>query len=155
MTESNIEIWKRVIAAFNEEGLDAALEFFAEDAELFDPDLPSGPLRGHAQIREVIGQMLSGFESMRVADVEFIPVDDRVVGLFHIRGHGKGSLGEMQVEVRDAHVMTFEDGRIVHWRLYLNQDEALADAGLPPRSAESPRGPEAGEGGGEGRGKAS
>src|SRR5688572_17738095 len=98
MTETNVEIWNRVVAAFNEDGLDAALEFFSEDAEVFDPDLPSGTLRGHAQIREVIGQMLSGFESMQVADVEFIPVGNRVVGLFHLLGRGTGTQGEMQVE---------------------------------------------------------
>ena len=138
MTESNVEIWKRVIAAFNEEGLDAVLEYFAEDAEVFDPDLPSGPLRGREEIRETIGQMLSGFESMQVQNFEFIPVGDRVVGLFHTVGEGTGTRGEMQIELRDAHVMTFKDGKITYWRLYVDQNEALADVGLEARPKEPP-----------------
>ena len=28
--------------------------------------------------------------------------------------------------------MTFRDGKIVYWRLYLNRAEALRDAGLDP-----------------------
>jgi ketosteroid isomerase-like protein len=154
MAESNTEIWKRVITAFNEAGLDAALEYFAPDAEVFDPDLPSGPLRGHDQIRETIGEMVGAFETMQVQDFEFIPVGDRVVGLFHTTGHGTGTRGEMRVEVRDAHVMTFKDGKITYWRLYVDQNEALADAGLEPRSAQPAGEPEPGGGGGDGGGQA-
>lgn len=154
MSESNVEIWKRVIAAFNEGGLDAALEYFAPDAEVYDPDLPSGPLHGHAQIREGIGEMLSAFEVMQVRDFEFIPAGDRLVGLIHTYGQGAGSRGEMEVEFRDAHAMTFKDGKITYWRLYTDQAEALADAGLDPRSAEirgagSPGDPEPREGRGD------
>ena len=28
--------------------------------------------------------------------------------------------------------MTFRDGKIVYWRLYLDRNEALADAGIDP-----------------------
>jgi ketosteroid isomerase-like protein len=93
MSESNIEIWKRVIAAFNEGGLDAALEYFAPDAEVFDPDLPSGSLRGHDQIRVGIGQMTSAYDVMQVKDFEFIPAGDRVVGLSTPTGRGRGRGG--------------------------------------------------------------
>jgi ketosteroid isomerase-like protein len=139
LSESNVEIWKRLIAAFNEEGFDAVLEFFAPDAEVYDPDLPSGPLKGHEAIRDGIGEMLRGYDVMTVKNFEFIPVGDRVVGLFHTYGQGTGTRGEMAIELRDAHVMTFEDGKITYWRLYVDQNEALTDAGLPPRPRPGPR----------------
>jgi hypothetical protein len=56
----------------------------------------------------------------------------------------------MEVEIRDAHVMTFKDGKVTYWRLYVDQNEALTDAGLEPRSAQPPDDPGAGEGGGDG-----
>ena len=31
--------------------------------------------------------------------------------------------------------MTFRDGKITYWRLYMDQAEALADAGLDPSLA--------------------
>lgn len=149
MSDSNIEIFKRVIEAFNEGGLDAALEYFAPDVEVFDPDLPSGPLRGHDQIRAAIGQMTSAYDVMQVKNFDFIPAGgDRVVGLIHTYGQGTGTRGEMEVEFRDAHLMTFRDGKITYWRLYVDQNEALTDAGLESRSAQSPDDPGAGERGG-------
>ena len=58
-----------------------------------------------------------------------------MVALIHTAGHGVGRYGEMNIEQRDAHVMTFRDGKITYWRLYLDQAEALADAGLDPSLA--------------------
>jgi hypothetical protein len=37
--------------------------------------------------------------------------------------------------MRDAHTLTFRDGKITYWRLYLDQAEALSDAGLDPALA--------------------
>jgi hypothetical protein len=52
--ETNIEIYKRVLEAFNHEGIDGVLEYFAEDVEVCDPDLPAGwPYRGREAVREV------------------------------------------------------------------------------------------------------
>ena len=39
------------------------------------------------------------------------------------------------METRDAHTVTFRDGKIAYWRVYLDQVEALTDAGLDPELA--------------------
>jgi ketosteroid isomerase-like protein len=131
MAESNIEIWTRLIDAFNERGIDGALEFFAPDAEVYDPDLPAeASSRGPEAIRRTIEQLMSGFAVMRVEDFEFIPAGDRVVGLIDAYGRGTGTRGEMELNLRTAHTMTFREGKVVYWRLYRDQEEALADAGL-------------------------
>jgi hypothetical protein len=121
-----------MVKAFNERGVDAALGYFAPEVEIYDPDLPDAPLRGREGARRLITQIAGAFEQFKVKDAEFFPVGDRVVGLFHHVASGEGTLGEMQIEMRDAHTMTFRDGQIVYWRLYLDRDEALADAGLGP-----------------------
>jgi ketosteroid isomerase-like protein len=136
--ETNLETYSRLVGAFNEEGPDAVLEFFAEDVEIYDPDLPGdGIVRGREQVREVMQLMLSGTEASHVREFEVIPSGDRVVALTHTYLRGEG--GAPEVEVRDAHTMTFRDGKVVYWRLYVDRNEALADAGLDPIDPNAPR----------------
>jgi limonene-1,2-epoxide hydrolase len=142
MSDTNVEIFRRVIEAFNAEGLDGAMRYFDEEIEVYDPDLPgNGTIKGHEEVRRTIGQMVDAFEVMTVRDFEFRPAGDRVVGLIHTAGRGEGRRGEMEVQIRDAHTMTFRDGKVVYWRLYLDPAEALADAGLDatPRPDRAPR----------------
>ena len=56
-----------------------------------------------------------------------------MVALLHTRA--KGEQVDLEVEQRDAHTVTFRDGKIAYWRVYLDQGEALADAGLDPELA--------------------
>jgi ketosteroid isomerase-like protein len=142
MAETNLEIFRRMLTAFNERGLEGAVEYFDEDVEVYDPELPEGTeIRGHEAVLRTFGEMLDAFEVMKVEDFEVIPVGDRVLALIHTAGHGHGRYGKMEFEVRDAHVMTFRDGRITYWRLYVDQKEALADLGLDPDSAKYVRKP--------------
>jgi ketosteroid isomerase-like protein len=85
-----------------------------------------GTYRGHEGVRVVLNQMTSGFSGVKIKDWELIPVGDRVVALLH--AHFRGD--ELDVELRDAHTLTFRDGKVVYWRLYLDRNEALSDAGL-------------------------
>ena len=128
--ESNVEIYRKVLETFNRDGVDAILPYFADDVEVYDPDLPQGTYRGPEAVRRVSQQLMSGFDDVEVRDFRLLPAGDRVVALLHTRAEsGRGGL---QLEVRDAHVLTFRDGKIAYWRLYLDQAEALTDAGLDP-----------------------
>ena len=79
--------------------------------------------------------MLMGSEQTEIRDYELLPAGDRVVAL--IRTYFRGRGGGPEVEVRDAHTMTFRDGKIIYWRLYIDRTEALTDAGLDPDLAPS------------------
>jgi len=133
--ESNVEIFQRVLEAFNREGVDGVMPYFAEDVEVYDPDLPPGRYRGPEAVRRVVEQLVSGFEDVEVRDFRLVPAGDRVVALLHTRG--KGERDDLVVETRDAHTITFRDGKIAYWRLYLDRSEALTDAGLAPELAET------------------
>ncbi|HMA27018.1 MAG TPA: nuclear transport factor 2 family protein [Solirubrobacterales bacterium] len=126
--QANVEICRRMLQAFNREGIEGVMPYFADDVEVYDPDLPAGRYRGLDAARRVIEQLLSGFVDVEVRDFELLPAGDRVVALIHTRA--RGDRDDLQVEMRDAHTMTFRDGKIAYWRLYLDQGEALADAGL-------------------------
>lgn len=128
----NLEIYRRIIAAWNEEGIDGVLRYYDEDIEIYDPDLPGdGTYRGREAVRGVLEKLSSGFAKMEIRHWELIPAGDRVVGLLHTRGHDPDSDG-IDVEMREAHTLTFRDGKAVYWRAYLDRREALADAGLDP-----------------------
>jgi ketosteroid isomerase-like protein len=143
MAKTNLEIFKRMLAAFNERGLEGAVVFFDEGVEVYDPEMPEGTeIKGHDAVLRTFGEMLDSFDVMRVTDFELIPVGDRVLALIHTAGHGHGRYGKMDVETRDAHVMTFLDGRITYWRLYVDQKEALEDLGLDPSSVRQRKPPE-------------
>jgi ketosteroid isomerase-like protein len=132
-TQSNVEIFERLLDDFNDRGVEGALPYFADDVEIYDPDLPEGRYRGRRAVRWVLEQFLSGAERTEVRGWEFLPAGDRVIGL--LRTYSRGEGGNPEVEVRDAHTMTFRNGKIVYWRLYLDRAEALSDAGIDPELA--------------------
>src|SRR5215203_2187013 len=132
-TQNNVEISERVIEAFNRDGVEGVLPYYTADAEVYDPDLPRGTYRGREAVTRVIQMLVSGFENVEICDFRLLPAGDRVVALLHTRG--KGERHDLEVETRDAHTITFRDGKITYWRLYLDQAEALADAGLDPELA--------------------
>ena len=131
--QANVEIYQRILETFNREGIEGVMSYFTADVEVYDPDLPARTYRGPDAARQVIEQLMSGFVNVEIRDFQLLPAGDRVVALIHTRA--KGDRDALQVEVRDAHTVTFRDGKIAYWRLYLDQGEALADAGLDPELA--------------------
>jgi ketosteroid isomerase-like protein len=133
--DTNLETYQRILETFNREGLDGVMSYFTDDVEVYDPDLPPGRYRGPAAARRVAEQLMSGFENVEIQNFRLLPAGDRVVALLHTRG--KGERDDLVVETRDAHTITFRDGKIAYWRLYLDQAEALADVGLDPGLADA------------------
>ena len=131
--QSNVETYQRILEAFNREGVDGVMPYFAEDVEVYDPDMPAGPHRGPEAVRHVAEEMTSGFADVEIIDFRLLPAGDRVVALLHTRGKGDGV--DLEVETRDAHTVTFRDGKIAYWSVYLDQAEALSDVGLDPELA--------------------
>ena len=131
---TNVEIFQRVIEAFNRDGVDGVLPYYTEDAEVYDPDLPPGTYRGREAVGRVIEMLISGFDDVEIRDFRLLPAGDRVVGLIHTRSMGER--GDLEVETRDAHTD----------HVPRRQDQLLADL---PGSGRSPPGrrprPRAGE----------
>lgn len=135
---SNVETYQHILETFNREGVDGVMPFFTDDVEVYDPDLPEGPYRGPEAARHVAELLMSGFENVEIKDFRLLSAGDRVVALLHT--HAKGERDDLEVEQRDAHTITFRDGKIAYWRLYLDQVEALTDAGLDPELASAKSG---------------
>jgi uncharacterized protein len=131
--ETNLEIYQRILETFNREGIDGVMPYFTDDVEVYDPDLPEGPYRGPEAARRVALQLMSGFEDVEIRNFRLVPAGDRVVALLHTRATGERD--DLVIEQHDAHTITLRDGKIAYWRLYADQAEALADAGLDPELA--------------------
>jgi ketosteroid isomerase-like protein len=131
--QTNVEIYQRILETFNREGVDGVMPYFADDVEVYDPDLPPGPHRGPKAAKRIAELLMSGFDDVEIRDFRLLPAGDRVVALLHTRS--KGGRDDLVVETRDAHTITFRDGKVAYWRLYLDQTEALTDAGLDPELA--------------------
>jgi ketosteroid isomerase-like protein len=136
--ETNLEIYQRILETFNREGVAGVMPYFAHDVEVYDPDLPDGSYRGPEAVRRAAELLMSGFEDVEIKDFHLLPAGDRVVALLHTRG--KGERVDLEVEQHDAHTLTFRDGKVAYWRVYLDQTEALSDAGLDPDLATSKSG---------------
>ena len=132
----NVEIFERVLQTFGTEGLEAAVQYFTEDAEVYDPDLPPGDYRGPEAVLRVCRQLMEGFANVEIKAFKLYSVGDRVIALLHTKS--KGEEDDIEMEVYDAHSITFRDGKISYWRLYPSQAEALEDAGLDPSLALTP-----------------
>ena len=131
--ESNVEIYQRILEAFNRDGVDGVMPYFADDIEVYDPDLPESTYRGPNAARRAAEMLMSGFEKVEIREFRLMPAGDRVVALLHARG--KAEHDDLEVETREAHTVTFRDGKVAYWRVYLDQAEALSDIGLDPQLA--------------------
>jgi len=137
VSDSNVQIYERILDAFNREGVGGSMRYFDDDAEVYDPDVPGGPYRGRDAVAGFLSQLIEGADRVEVKAARLLPAGDRVVGL--LRSHWRRGEADPQMELTDAHTLTFRDGKVVYWRAYLDPKEALSDAGLDPDLLEEVR----------------
>jgi ketosteroid isomerase-like protein len=132
MSEQDVETGIRANAAFNRGDIDAALEFFAHDAEL--RDLANAPDQGavvsgvHA-IREAWSLWRAAFDELRAEIEEWTEAGDVLIGATHWQGRGKAS--GVSIDVRQFDLYKFRDGRIVQVILGLKSKEEALQAAAP------------------------
>ncbi|HEY4426807.1 MAG TPA: nuclear transport factor 2 family protein [Solirubrobacteraceae bacterium] len=132
MSQENVEIAKRAIDAFNLRDFDGYNELWRQDAEWF-PAMAgivegSGGYRGREGLAAFSREVGNTWEDFQVIADEYRDVDDRVLLLCRIAGHGKGS--GVQVESPGGIVFDFGEGKISCARGYLGRSEALRAVGL-------------------------
>ncbi len=131
MSQSNVELAKRVIDAFNRRDVDGIFECVNPDVEWFPAmsvTFGSG-LRGREGIESYVREVSDSWEEYRVVlqDVRDLP-DEQVLALSRVEGRGAGSGG--LVDAQMGQVFDFRDGRIARVRTYLDHGQALEAVGL-------------------------
>jgi uncharacterized protein len=130
LAQENLELVRRLYAAWSGGDLEGATSAFAQDVEWHGH--PRLPEPGPYDSREEVLRWMEGFREawgeLAADPVELIDAGDNVVALVHMSGRGRGSGAEVRGGV-DVHVMTFRDGEISYFRLYPG-DFLLDEAGV-------------------------
>ncbi len=129
MSQENVELTRRAFQAFNDRDLDAVLVGLHDEVEAF-PRLAAveGGYRGHDGVRRYWAQLLRTFPDFQVEILEVRDLGDFMVVALRLRGHGVES--DTPVDAAVWHVNQFRDGKVIWWRVYTSESEALEAAGL-------------------------
>jgi ketosteroid isomerase-like protein len=130
MSQQNVELTRRAFQAFNDRDLDAVLAGLHDEVEAF-PRLAAveGGYRRHDGVRRWWAQLLRTFPDFHVEILEVRDVGDFVFVALRLRGHGAES--DTPVDAAVWHVNQFRDGKVIRWRVYTSESEALEAVGLP------------------------
>jgi len=142
MSEENVELVRAAVEDF----IAGKSEFDAEGTltriageEIYDPEIEwdaseaavldiGGVYRGRDAVRRWWGEWLAAWETVEF-EYELVDAGDRVVVLLDQRMRGR-STGIEVAFGKYAQIATFRDGRMVQWKLYLSQADALEAAGM-------------------------
>jgi len=130
MSRENLEVVRRVAAAFEQGGFEAVREHFHPQIEWHeDPSFPESGIYHGLQAVEAYGeQFMSEFATIHYEPGEMLDSGDHVVTKMSIKGVGRASGASFEVSAWWA--MTFRDGKIIRGYAYLDRDRALEAVGL-------------------------
>lgn len=133
---SNEAVFRRFVEEIPNKGNFAALsELVAEDVVFH---MPGAVVKGIEAFQAMVGANRSAWSDLQVTIEEVIPAGDRLVARVVIRGTNTGELpGLSPATGREAtwgaaHIMRFEDGRIVEDRVFGHDLDLLGQLGLMP-----------------------
>jgi ketosteroid isomerase-like protein len=132
MSRENVEVVRRMNAAFNRRDRDAISAYYHPDVEMRDlqhaPDAPER-LVGLDAIRAYWAQWDDAFDDFTAEIEEYLDAGTYVLMATHWRGKGKDS--GLEIDLRAVEVVEFAGGRIVRLTTgYANMAEARKAAGL-------------------------
>jgi SnoaL-like domain len=140
MSQENVERFRAAIEDFLAGSGESSWEGWLTRAdEIMDPaivwDASEGPApdiqgvyRGKEAVMRWWREWLAAWETVEF-EYELVDAGDRVVLLLDQRMRGRSTGIEVPMG-KYAHVATFRDGLMVHWKHYASQSKALEAAGL-------------------------
>ena len=136
MSQENVEVVRRLFAAFQNVDAGNFERRFDEVREIFDPEvewvaaehslLASEEYRGYDGVRRFWTRFLSGWDEYGVEVDELIDAGDQVVAVMRLSGR----TNELEVDEARSSLLTLRDGRIVRIEPFASKDGALEAAGL-------------------------
>jgi ketosteroid isomerase-like protein len=128
--ESQIELTRRAIDAFNSNNAEAMIELGVLEFDWSGSIAPNqGVYRGEEGVREFVDDQWSMFQELRIEPEEFLTRGRHVIVPITVHGRGRDGL---LVKATSAQLYTFEDGRPARITLFQSRDEALEAAGARP-----------------------
>jgi ketosteroid isomerase-like protein len=133
MPEENVEIIRRLYAAFNEGDADAVCEGFTEDAEWRPAFIGGGIVegavyRGRGGMAEFVEMQNETWRSLSADPVTIEDLGKRV--LVEVRLDAVGRASGVAVNRTTWNVFELRDGKVATGRVYVTKAEALEAAGI-------------------------
>ena len=129
MSQENVEIVRRAIAALNEHDVDGYLELCAPNVELITPvSAIEGPFVGAQGISQFFAGIDEAMTEFHLDVTELRALDERrVLAVGQVRSVSKGGLASTLPVVN---IYEFKGAKLCRIRVYSDQDEGLRAAGL-------------------------
>ncbi len=128
MSQENVERCQAAYDAFNRRDFERLLELHCEDVEVTPlAAAVSSSYRGSDGLRRYWRDLLSHFPDFTTDAVEVRDLDSLTLSAVRFRGSGAGS--EAPFEQLVWQLAEWRDGRIVWWRSYRTEGEAIDAAG--------------------------
>ena len=130
MSEENLEVVERAIAAINERDIDGYLACCTEDVQLQTPLSPvAGVYEGAEGIRRFFADIEDTGPDFRL-DLERLQGvgGERILAFLRVRSHGRAS--GLSTPAETGNVYEFEEGKIRRIQIFIDREEALEAAGL-------------------------
>jgi ketosteroid isomerase-like protein len=121
---------RATIEAFSRRDVETVVESFARDGEWWPlRSATEGPYRGHDGMREWFADTAEQFAYMRATVHDVRAHGDAAVAFGQLQVKGRQSGAPIDLPI--AWVFRFAGDKVVWAKSYTDQDEALAEAGLP------------------------
>jgi ketosteroid isomerase-like protein len=128
MSEENVKVVERAIAAINERDIDGYLACCTEDIQLQMPGV-AGVYEGADGIRRFFADIEDAGPDFRIDIQRTEGVSgERILAFLRVTFHGRASGLSMPAET--GNVYQFEEGKIRRVQIFLDRAEALEAAGL-------------------------
>ena len=128
MSQTEVEIVRAALDAYNRRDLQAVLEVIDPDAEFIPlrSVLEGTPYRGHDGMRKFFEETGEEWDELRIEGEEWRDLGDRVLVIGHFRARGRSSGVELHTPA--AWLASLRDGRIVYLRAYSDVEEAVLES---------------------------
>ena len=131
MSQENVDIVRRAFVAYDRGDTDEVLRLCDEDIVITQPaELPDvePQQHGHSGVLEAFGIWPEQWDDYRIEIVRIRDPGDHVVVTTHQSGRGKQS--GVEVEMDFTFVFTVRGGKLVEWRIFMKEEQALEAVGL-------------------------
>jgi ketosteroid isomerase-like protein len=129
VSEENLEIVERAIAAVNDQDLDAYLACCTDDVELTTPlDGLAGVYQGAEGVRRFFSELGDATPDFKIEIEHLTPVGaSRVLAFMRVTATGRST--GIPTATDTGNIYDVEGGRIRRIRIFVDRDEALKAAG--------------------------
>ena len=131
MSQENIGIVRNAFDAYDRDDIDEVLRLCDEDIVITQPpELPgvAPQQRGHRGVLEAFGIWPEQWDDYHLKILRITDAGDQVV--VTTRQGGRGKQSGVDVEMDFTFVFTVRARKIVEWRIFMDEQQALEAAGL-------------------------